>query len=96
MRLLNNDPGDNSTSVIHIWPRGQKGQFTAWGTWDGATVTLEFSPDDQSTWIAVGTDTTLTANGGAIFQLGRYPLRATISNAGSDTELSAEVQSVQT
>lgn len=64
--------------------------FAAWGTWDGATVTLEYSPDGGTTWIAVGSDTTLTANGVANFQLaaGMY-VRATVSSVGT-TSVSAQ------
>ena len=65
--------------------------FAAWGTWDTATVTLEYSPDGGTTWIAVGSDTTLTADGVANFQLpaGTY-IRATVSSVGGSTSVSAQ------
>lgn len=96
MLLLNNDTGDHATRVEFEWPRGQTGHFVAWGTWDGATVSLEFTPDGGTTWVAMGTDTTINANGSGIFQCGRFPVRATIASAGPSTVLSAFISSLQT
>lgn len=95
MRLLNADPGDNSTRISYDWTRGQKGFLAVWGTFDGATITLEFSPDDEVTWVAIGSETTLTAPGCAVFQLGRYPIRASVSNDGASTEVYAHAQAVE-
>lgn len=33
-------------------------QFAVWGTWGGATVAIEFSPDDGTTWVATGLSAT--------------------------------------
>lgn len=50
-----------------VWPGGL-GMFTAEATFGGGTVTLQvFSPN--GTWVTVGTDTTLSANGAAGFVL---------------------------
>jgi hypothetical protein len=66
--------------------------FFAWGTWDGATMTLEFSPDDGTTWVACGANTTLTADGaGWALVPNRVQLRATVSSAGASTSLSADM-----
>jgi len=75
---------------------GGTGVFTAWGTWNGATVTLNYSPDGGTTWIACGTFTTLTANGGGLFNLpAGVQLQAAISGAGGSTSLSAVAQVLQ-
>ena len=47
------------------WPGGN-GAFSASGTFGSGTASLEWTLDG-STWVAVGTDTTVTANGGGIF-----------------------------
>ncbi len=50
-----------------VWPGGP-GFFSAEATWGGGTVSLQtMSPN--GTWIAVGSDTTMTANGVAGFIL---------------------------
>ena len=69
------------------WSVG-KGQLTVQGTWDGATVTLEATEDGGTTWIPVGDDTTMTANGKANFELASCTIRATVSSAGT-TSLTA-------
>jgi len=69
----------SATSDEVAWPGG-RGSFeavaAAWGT-----VTLEFLGPDDSTWIAVGTDTTLIADGGGVFTMGPGTLRAAVSGA---------------
>lgn len=50
-----------------IWPGGL-GMFTATATWGGGSVTLQVLTP-EGTWVAVGTDTTLSANGAAGFVL---------------------------
>ena len=63
--------------------------FAAWGTWDGATVTLQYSPDGGTTWIPVGSDTTLTANGAANFRVAAgMQIRCVVSGVGT-TSVSA-------
>ena len=47
------------------------------------------SPDDGTTWIDVGTDTTLTAEGIANFELGPCDIRANLSSVGGSTSVSA-------
>lgn len=55
-----------SPSMRCIFPNG-RGQFSAWGTFGGGTVTLQFSPDGGTTWVNA-TD----SNGNAIsFTAGR-------------------------
>ena len=69
---------DGNTDT-HVW-QGGEGHFTAQGgggsNFGGGSVALQFSVDNGTTWINVGTDTTFTANGGGIFKAGGCQLRA--------------------
>lgn len=69
----------SATSDATDWPGG-RGSFevvaAAWGT-----VTLEFLGPDDSTWLPMGIDTTLTANGGGVFTMGPGTIRAAVSGA---------------
>ena len=62
----------------------------AWGTWDGATVTLEMSPDEGTTWIAL-TDLTFTENAAINMDIAvGIHIRGTVSGVGtSSVNLSA-------
>lgn len=63
--LAENSSATASSDVI--WPGGL-GVFSATATWGGGNVSLQLLTPDN-TWVAVGTDTTLTANGAAGFIL---------------------------
>lgn len=66
--------------------------WSAWGTWDGATAQLQFSPDQGTTWIDVD-GAALTANGGfSHVGLGSGQARVAISGAGASTEISSSLQ----
>jgi hypothetical protein len=78
----------NASSTAVNWAGGI-GQFMASGTFDTCTVTLQMSPDDGTTWFDVGSDTTLTAEGIANFELGSCDLRADLSSVGGSTSISA-------
>jgi hypothetical protein len=58
----------SATGAAATWPGGP-GTFTAAATFSGGTVKLQYLGPDGSTWIDAGTDTTLTAAGGGIFEL---------------------------
>ena len=67
-------------ATVFTWPGGV-GMFSAEATWGGGTVSLEFKTPN-GTWIAVGADTTLTANGGAGFLLpAGTEIRAAVTTA---------------
>lgn len=66
-----------ATGADKWWPGGE-GVFQAEATWSGATVTLQFK-SDRGTYIAVGTDTTLTANGAGGFVLHPCYVRALVA-----------------
>lgn len=78
----------DTTGESFPWSVG-RGQFTTQGTWDGATVTFQRSRDGGTTWLPVGDDTTMTANGIANFEISSdSDIRAVISSAGT-TSLTA-------
>ena len=76
------------------WPGGRGAFAVVSGTFSGATVALEWSPDDGTTWLAVDasgdTYTTKTAVGSGNFELPPCQLRAAIS-AGPPTDINATV-----
>jgi hypothetical protein len=68
----------SATGNAVIWPGG-RGLFTVAGTFGGATVSLQYLGPDGTTWLTAGTYTTLTANGGGIFDLPEGQLRANVA-----------------
>ncbi len=62
--------------------QGGSGVFFVNGTWDSATVSLEWS-DDGTTWWALGSDHALTADGLVHFMLPAGEIRAAIASAGT-------------
>ncbi len=72
----------NGQSTVYVWPGGV-GQFSAAGTWDGATCKLQMSPDAGTTWIDVGSDVSKTADGIGNFELGPCQVRVDLSSVGT-------------
>ncbi len=64
--------------------------FFVWGTWGGATVVIDISPDDGATWFP--TPVSLTANGYGVIDMGsgNYIARASVT-AGTGASLNAGV-----
>jgi len=60
--------------------RGGIGLFSAEATWGGGTVKLQYK-GPNGTAIDAGVDTTLTANGGGLFELPPGNIRASITTA---------------
>lgn len=86
----------NSTVVNARFPL-KDAQFSVYGTFNGATVTLEYSPDGQNTWITVkdlgGADVAATsARGYPVRAPVGEPLRAVLSGAGGSTSLTAKLE----
>lgn len=79
------DVGDTTGDGV-VWPGGSGVAFVN-GTWDGATVSLEWS-DDGSTWWVLGSGYALTADGLVQFTLPLGQIRAAVADAGT-TSLSA-------
>lgn len=70
---------DGNSSAIDFLGGG--GWFTAQGDFGGGTVTLQFSNDGGTTYSAIDSLTTLTADGGSVFDL--PPCKLRINTAGS-------------
>jgi len=100
MTAINADPRSTllvaaaATGPVVFWPGGI-GMFTVVGIFGGATVTLQYLAPDNSTWVAAGADTTLTAAGNAVADLPRAAIQAAVSNAGVSTSLTASIEPVQ-
>ncbi len=60
---------DDDGSTPEVAWGGGVGTFAVTGTIDGATMNLEVSYDNGTTWIAVGSDTSLSAVGHGNFDL---------------------------
>lgn len=60
------------------WPGGE-GTFSVVGTFNGATIKLQYLGPDGSTWMDAGVDATLTAAGGCNFQLASGLIRASVT-----------------
>jgi hypothetical protein len=82
----------SATGSERQWSGGT-GVFAVCGTLGGATVTLQFLGPDGTTWLAVGTDATLTAAGGGHFILPPGKVRALVSG-GTPSGLFARVDQV--
>jgi hypothetical protein len=92
--LLDNEA---ATGAAADWPGG-KGVFTVYqGTFGGATVKLQWSPDDGTTWLDVDasgdTYTTMTAAGSGLFELPPCKIRAFVSG-GTPSALFATAMGV--
>lgn len=83
--LLSAVVANGSGSPI-VWGGGE-GQFTAFGSFGGGTVTLEWSPNNGTTWLPVDrsgdTYVTFTANGSGRFTLQPCLIRANLAGATS-------------
>lgn len=74
---------------------GGSGMFSCVGTFGGATVTLQFMGPDGATWVAMGPDTTLAADGGGLFTCAPGQIRAAVSG-GAPSGLYANAEQVRT
>ena len=58
-------------------------KVSAYGTWNGATATLQTSPDGGTTWITADPGTIFTANGSYGVWIADEYVRVSVSNAGT-------------
>lgn len=87
-----NTTGVEDTVEWNISSEFNNGAVQAFGTFDGATVALQYSPDAGTTWFEVGDFTTFTYEGNGLFYLpGKYLLRGTVTGAGASTSVSLGV-----
>lgn len=80
---------DSSSSGYYIW--GARMALQVHGTWDGATVNLEASLDDGTTW-STFTGYSYTADAFKVLWTTRgMMVRASIASAGASTSLSMSI-----
>lgn len=66
----------------------------AWGTWNGATVSFEVSPDGGTTWIAYSTSTNFTANGIQKAEINpdlNVKVRGSVTSVGESTDVNLAI-----
>lgn len=85
----------NSTAYPMSFPN-RRGVFTAYGTPNGSTVTLRWSPDNGTTYLIAkdinGNNLAFTANGYGIVELPLGVLtRCDVASAGASTSMSANL-----
>jgi hypothetical protein len=73
------EAGSDATSAAKIWPGGV-GIFMAEATFGGGSVKLQYKLPNAN-WIDAGPDTSLTANGGGVFELPPCEIRAAVATA---------------
>lgn len=86
-QVLNLLTNASATGAPFFWAGGE-GEFEVDGTFGGATVTLQKFLAQSQTWVAVGTENTLTAAGMGAFKLGPCKLRALVAG-GAPSGLNA-------
>lgn len=91
INLLSNEAATGAQVLIGV---GGVYQFTAAGTFGGATLTLQILGPDGTTWFAAGTDATLTAAGGCIVELGNDSIVRAAVTGGSPSALFARLRGV--
>lgn len=71
--------------------------FFVEGTFAGATVTLQHRISDFATgsYVAVGTHTTLTVSGGAIFISPFSDLQVNVASAGGSTSVKVSIKPIE-
>lgn len=85
----------NDAGPVVYW-HGGEGQFDAWSnetddSWGGATVTFQYRANSAAPWVAVGDDSTMTADDGCIFEMAAGEIRAKVTG-GSGKSLGAQVR----
>ena len=88
-KTINTTVTGNGDTLVPDW-NGRLGAFLAAGTFDGATVKLQ--QQIGSVWVDLGSDTTLTSDGGGQFITPQTKLRVNTSNAGASTSITIIVK----
>lgn len=91
--LFTNQAGTAVNGTAQKW-YGGRGVFVAAGTFDGATVKLQFLGPDGVTWIDAGAATTLTAVGAGVFELPHGQIRGAITAGTSPVGIYARADRV--
>ena len=88
----------NGNFVINGFRGGESYTVAIFGTWDGATVSLQVSFDDGTTYQQVMPSMTgLTDNGGGVFSIGdpSAMLRVAVSGVGASTSVNVQVHPIR-
>lgn len=91
VNLLSNEAATGAQVTLGL---GGVYQFTAAGTFGGATVTLQILGPDNVTWFAAGTDAVLTSAGGCIVELGNDSVVRAAVSGGAPSGLFARLRAV--
>lgn len=81
-----------STSPAINPTNGKTNAFLVSGTFNGATVTLKHKVG--SSYVAIGTDTTLTAEGGALFTSPVSDIQVSVSGAGASFDITVVIKPI--
>lgn len=87
MAVFFNGQTSNATSSVTQWTGGT-GTFYAQGTFDGATVQVQVSFDNGVTWLNIS-DASLTSAGAFNLEIGAVLIRAVLTDAGGNTNITA-------
>ena len=90
--MANTISANGTTSIT--W-NGGKGFYAVQGTFDSATVDLQYSTDGGTTKTAFGSDTTLTAAGGGLFTYGKGTIYIVTSGGGGSPSVTYDVLPVE-
>lgn len=93
-KLLENQTANGRGTEVKT--DGGNKTFAVWGTFDGATVTLQGSPDDGGTWITLtigGAPAAFTADAiRLVDRLGQgMRVSCIVSSVGASTDINAEI-----
>lgn len=83
----------NATGATTLFTNGGDDAvwLTAYGTWDGATAKLQWSPDVGTTWIDIE-DASFTANGLARLFMCAGHIRGVVSGGGGSESITMQVR----
>lgn len=88
----------NSNGPSTVWPLRTPykcANIIVYGTWDTATVTLQHSLDNGTTWMDfkddTGTSVTWTANAEKVLCIDQRMIRLVVSSVGGSTDLDARI-----
>lgn len=88
--LLSNQTANGSGSTVDITDGGFR-LLRIYGTFDGATATLEYDFNGSGTWVADSAGAYTVADASPITVKTGLQLRLTVSGVGASTDLSAEL-----
>ena len=83
------DAATTSSSSASYYTWGPRMAFQLNGIWDGATINIEVSLDDGSTWNVLTGHAYTADTAKVVWTTRSMKVRATIANSGASTSLSA-------